>query len=92
MQEREFRNRQSEYHDTLTMAACDRGGKSAATIPTRLTFVDIAGLVRGASKGEQLPNVDDGWGEHQDGLDTVKNRFSGILTDLHLETPKELAQ
>jgi GTP-binding protein YchF len=33
-----------------------RIGKSAATIPTRLTFVDIAGLVRGASKGEGLGN------------------------------------
>jgi ribosome-binding ATPase len=31
-------------------------GKSARTIPTRLTFVDIAGLVRGASKGEGLGN------------------------------------
>ena len=31
-------------------------GKSAAIIPTRLTFVDIAGLVRGASKGEGLGN------------------------------------
>src|SRR3979490_1017719 len=31
-----------------------RIGKSASTIPTRLTFVDIAGLVRGASKGEGL--------------------------------------
>jgi GTP-binding protein YchF len=30
--------------------------KSAAVIPTRLTFVDIAGLVRGASKGEGLGN------------------------------------
>jgi GTP-binding protein YchF len=30
--------------------------KSAATVPTRLTFVDIAGLVRGASKGEGLGN------------------------------------
>ena len=29
---------------------------SKATIPTRLTFVDIAGLVRGASKGEGLGN------------------------------------
>src|SRR6202166_2948644 len=29
-------------------------GKSAQIIPTRLTFVDIAGLVRGASKGEGL--------------------------------------
>lgn len=31
-------------------------GKSARTIPTRLTFVDIAGLVRGASNGEGLGN------------------------------------
>src|SRR3954471_14187701 len=40
-----------ERLDTLA-----RIGKSAATIPTRLTFVDIAGLVRGASKGEGLGN------------------------------------
>ncbi|MGQ0673235.1 MAG: redox-regulated ATPase YchF [Hyphomicrobium sp.] len=33
-----------------------RIGKSAQIIPTRLTFVDIAGLVRGASKGEGLGN------------------------------------
>jgi ribosome-binding ATPase len=31
-------------------------GKSAKTIPTSLEFVDIAGLVRGASKGEGLGN------------------------------------
>jgi ribosome-binding ATPase len=37
--------------DTLAMLA-----KSAAIVPTRLTFVDIAGLVRGASKGEGLGN------------------------------------
>src|SRR6266481_4186554 len=30
--------------------------KSAEILPTRLTFVDIAGLVRGASKGEGLGN------------------------------------
>jgi ribosome-binding ATPase len=30
--------------------------KSAAVVPTRLTFVDIAGLVRGASQGEGLGN------------------------------------
>ncbi len=30
--------------------------KSAKTIPARITFVDIAGLVRGASKGEGLGN------------------------------------
>src|SRR5213078_5244988 len=40
-----------ERLDTLA-----RIGKSAATIPTRLTYVDIAGLVRGASKGEGLGN------------------------------------
>jgi GTP-binding protein YchF len=31
-------------------------GKSARVIPSRMTFVDIAGLVRGASKGEGLGN------------------------------------
>src|SRR5689334_3276736 len=30
--------------------------KSAAVVPTRLTFVDIAGLVKGASRGEGLGN------------------------------------
>ncbi len=30
--------------------------RSATIVPTRLTFVDIAGLVRGASKGEGLGN------------------------------------
>lgn len=33
-----------------------RIGKSARVTPTRLTFVDIAGLVRGASRGEGLGN------------------------------------
>jgi ribosome-binding ATPase len=33
-----------------------RLGKSAQILPTRLGFVDIAGLVRGASKGEGLGN------------------------------------
>ena len=37
--------------DTLAKLA-----KSQQIIPTRLTFVDIAGLVRGASKGEGLGN------------------------------------
>jgi ribosome-binding ATPase len=36
--------------------ALARIAKSAEVIPTRLTFVDIAGLVRGASKGEGLGN------------------------------------
>jgi len=37
--------------DTLATIA-----KSAQIVPTRITFVDIAGLVRGASKGEGLGN------------------------------------
>ena len=36
--------------------ALGRLAKSAAIVPTRLSFVDIAGLVRGASKGEGLGN------------------------------------
>jgi len=36
------------------LAALATIAKSAEIIPTRLTFVDIAGLVRGASKGEGL--------------------------------------
>ncbi len=36
--------------------ALSRIGKSAKIIPTSLEFVDIAGLVRGASKGEGLGN------------------------------------
>src|ERR687897_2735070 len=38
----------------LEALACIAG--SAEILPTRLTFVDIAGLVRGASKGEGLGN------------------------------------
>src|SRR3954464_13264109 len=38
------------------LAVLAKLGKSAQIIPTRLTFVDIAGLVRGASKGEGLGN------------------------------------
>src|SRR4051812_45132970 len=30
--------------------------KSAKVVPTQVTFVDIAGLIRGASKGEGLGN------------------------------------
>src|SRR5262249_26932703 len=40
----------------LRLEALARLAKSAEIIPTRLTFVDIAGLVRGASKGEGLGN------------------------------------
>ena len=38
------------------LEALARIGKSAKVIPTSLEFVDIAGLVRGASKGEGLGN------------------------------------
>src|SRR3954451_22676107 len=38
------------------LEALARIAKSAQIIPTRLTFVDIAGMVRGASKGEGLVN------------------------------------
>ncbi|BDA85821.1 ribosome-binding ATPase YchF [Aureimonas sp. SA4125] len=38
------------------MAVIAKIGKSAQIVPTRITFVDIAGLVRGASKGEGLGN------------------------------------
>ena len=38
------------------LAALSTIGKSAKTVPTSLEFVDIAGLVRGASKGEGLGN------------------------------------
>jgi len=40
-----------ERLETLAVLA-----KSAQIVPTRLTFVDIAGLVRGASKGDGLGN------------------------------------
>jgi GTP-binding protein YchF len=38
------------------LAALSTIGKSAKIVPTSLEFVDIAGLVRGASKGEGLGN------------------------------------
>lgn len=38
------------------LEVCARLGKSAKIVPTQLEFVDIAGLVRGASKGEGLGN------------------------------------
>jgi GTP-binding protein YchF len=40
----------------LRLARLAKLAKSAEIVPTRLTFVDIAGLVRGASKGEGLGN------------------------------------
>jgi len=38
------------------LAICARLAKSARIIPTQLEFVDIAGLVRGAARGEGLGN------------------------------------
>ncbi|MBV8090007.1 MAG: redox-regulated ATPase YchF [Alphaproteobacteria bacterium] len=38
------------------LAVCGRLAKSARIIPTQLEFVDIAGLVRGAARGEGLGN------------------------------------
>jgi hypothetical protein len=38
------------------LAVCARLAKSARIIPTQLEFVDIAGLVRGAARGEGLGN------------------------------------
>jgi GTP-binding protein YchF len=38
------------------LARLGEAANSAQIVPTRLTFVDIAGLVRGASKGEGLGN------------------------------------
>src|ERR1700724_3648845 len=38
------------------LVACARLAKSAKVVPTQLEFVDIAGLVRGASKGQGLGN------------------------------------
>jgi GTP-binding protein YchF len=40
----------------LRLDALAKLAKSAEIVPTRLTFVDIAGLVRGASRGEGLGN------------------------------------
>jgi GTP-binding protein YchF len=38
------------------LSVCARLGKSAKIVPTQLEFVDIAGLVRGASQGQGLGN------------------------------------
>jgi ribosome-binding ATPase len=38
------------------LAICARLAKSAEIVPTQIEFVDIAGLVRGASRGEGLGN------------------------------------
>src|SRR5436305_15144689 len=51
--------------------------KSAQEIPTRITFVDIAGLVRGASKGEGLGNQFLGNIREVDAIAHVVRCFSG---------------
>jgi GTP-binding protein YchF len=51
--------------------------KSAMEIPTRITFVDIAGLVRGASKGEGLGNQFLGNIREVDAIAHVVRCFSG---------------
>src|SRR5438128_8081279 len=38
------------------LAVCARLARSAEVVPTQLEFVDIAGLVRGAARGEGLGN------------------------------------
>ena len=39
------------------LTALEKCIKPAQTIPTAISFVDIAGLVKGASKGEGLGNI-----------------------------------
>ena len=58
-------------------------GKSAKIIPTQLEFVDIAGLVRGASKGEGLGNQFLGNIREVDAVVQVLRCFDGEVT--HVE-------
>ena len=58
-------------------------GKSAKIIPTQLEFVDIAGLVRGASKGEGLGNQFLGNIREVDAVVQVLRCFEGEVT--HVE-------
>ncbi|MCM0019131.1 MAG: redox-regulated ATPase YchF [Tagaea sp.] len=58
--------------DTLAALA-----KSAKTVPTQLEFVDIAGLVRGASKGEGLGNQFLGHIREVDAIAHVLRCFEG---------------
>src|SRR3546814_5348364 len=64
--------------DKLTAVA-----KSAKTIPTVLEFVDLAGLVRGASKGEGLGNQFLANIRKDDAIVPVLRCFSGEVT--HVE-------
>jgi GTP-binding protein YchF len=52
-------------------------GKSAKIVPTQLEFVDIAGLVRGASKGEGLGNQFLGHIREVDAIAHVLRCFTG---------------
>src|SRR3984885_3676745 len=58
-------------------------GKSAKIIPTQLAFVDIAGLVRGASKGEGLGNKFLATIREVDAIAHVLRCFAGEVT--HVE-------
>ncbi len=58
-------------------------GKSAKIIPTQLAFVDIAGLVRGASKGEGLGNKFLATIREVDAIAHVLRCFGGEVT--HVE-------
>ena len=60
-----------------------RLGGSAKVIPTQLEFVDIAGLVRGASKGEGLGNQFLGHIREVDAILHVLRCFEGDIT--HVE-------
>ncbi len=58
-------------------------GKSAKVVPTQLEFVDIAGLVRGASRGEGLGNQFLGHVREVDAILHVLRCFEGEIT--HVE-------
>ncbi|MDF2766124.1 MAG: ychF [Rhodospirillales bacterium] len=65
------------------LATLARIGKSAKAIPNQLGFVDIAGLVRGASKGEGLGNQFLGHIREVDAVAHVVRCFEGDVT--HVE-------
>ena len=67
------------------LEVCARLGKSAQIVPTQLEFVDIAGLVRGASRGEGLGNQFLGHIREVDAIAHVLRCFeSGDIT--HVES------
>jgi GTP-binding protein YchF len=65
--------------------------KSIEIIPTRLTFVDIAGLVRGASKGEGLGNQFLANIREDDDVTLVENRIDPVADIETVETELMLA-